>query len=223
MHFLTKIIHFFKNFHPIRSFAKPIQRTEVNSEPIIISYEALTRELAQPAEQVRYEAIPAYSIQETYQHARLQAPEDSSDDGEIRERVMLIPKVEISNEMNFMLEPADVLEAPIAGETTIGELVAGTEAEEIVAEASEITVETVVSVEEVQVKEPRSTHEATEGKAKKQAKTRKTAVAKPTTKAKSTKVTSAKKVVKKAAVTKKAAAPRRRKNTPPPEAMGFGF
>jgi hypothetical protein len=231
MNFLAKLIHFLKNFHPIRSFAKPIQRTEEKSEPVVISYEAFTRELAEPVQAVRYESsIPSYTVEETYTQLTAQASSEY-EESEERQTIMLVPKVEISRELDFVLEPADVLEEPIARDTTIGELVAGTHAEDIVGEAvvEETRIEEVqkseeplaVIVAEVPVEQVAEQEPVQEVKKR----TRKSAAPKAKkTPAKKTVRKTVAQTTKKTTKAKKATPTRtRRKNSVPPEAMGFGF
>lgn len=143
MSFFTKLLHFLKNIHPIRNFAKPISRNSRNQSTAIasnfasvpISYEALKAELLEtPQVQVSeyHEVTPSYIQQESLEAFDTFATETNETQEQTREMEMnsddvitapaiVIRKLSVRPEESMVLS-RDV-EEPLAPDTVISEIV----------------------------------------------------------------------------------------------------
>jgi hypothetical protein len=210
MNFLKKIINFIKNFHPIRSFAKPIpgrrhEDTYESQGSYAISYEDLTADL----EQTREEAQPviSYNYQTRYASESAYYEDHEPTPGMVMNKLAVRPEVRLVYQSQA--EVYDEVEEPVAGEALVGELIARTDvpmSDVIVLHGPERIAE-IVEVSETVSSEP----------------TKKTRTRKVTTPAAKKAPAKAKKTVKKAPVKRKVTRSKKEKDPVPPEAMGFGF
>jgi hypothetical protein len=183
MDFISKIFRFLKNLHPIKNFAKPFP----NRNPYLIETSAQPSNIVSISYESLVTATPAYQGNRPLYEAEL-----------AQQSVIVIPKIEIDESMDFILESAEKIEEPVPQDAVIGDLVTSTLPEGIVLRevAVEIPVLEAVSEEIQPVVE----------KKKRVRKTPKKSIKVKTPRPRSG----------------QASKTRKKKNVPP-EAMGFGF
>jgi hypothetical protein len=193
MDFISKIFRFLKNLHPIKNFAKPFP----NRNPYLIETSA------QPSNMVSISYESLVTATPTYQGNRPLYEAEPA-----QQSVIVIPKIEIGESMDFILESAEKIEEPVPQDAVIGDLVTSTLPEGIVLRevAIEVPVLEVVSEEIQPIVEKK-----------------KRRASKKPVKVKTPRLRSGQPTKKTLRQSSGQATKTRKKKNVPPEARGFGF
>jgi hypothetical protein len=100
---LSKLIQFFKNLHPIKNFARPINQSRNTNSVMSLSYEALTRELQAPTQSIKYESAQALTFSAPSSLTTFQnTSEFECDEQDRAEPVLLMDRMELPKETFLM-------------------------------------------------------------------------------------------------------------------------
>lgn len=107
MNFLVKIIKFFKNFHPIKSFSRPIDKKE-SSINVTTSFEALTRELTREHIVTNEPTHITHESEETITVHEL-GPKREMEEYGVHSNVIILPTLEKLPESEISLYTPEII------------------------------------------------------------------------------------------------------------------